>query len=109
MKLGEAIAQVRNQVGLTQDELADACGISKPSISRIEAEKQWPSRESLERIAQELDVCVYQLFAIAEGVTLPMANETAETIELRHAMQVMEPEARYLISRLADLLPKKAE
>jgi HTH-type transcriptional regulator/antitoxin HipB len=35
-KLGVALQQLRNEVGLTQEELANKCGTTKSYISRIE-------------------------------------------------------------------------
>ena len=35
-KLGMALQQLRNEVGLTQEELANKCGTTKRYISRIE-------------------------------------------------------------------------
>lgn len=109
MKIGKAIAQIRNEHGFTLDDLADLCEISKASLSRIEAEKQWPSRETLDRIARELDVYAYQLFAIAEGVTVPIPHETKKDLRIREALATMEPECRYLVESLAEKLaqPKK--
>lgn len=109
MRLGEAIAQIRNQRGLSQDELADLCEVSKPSISRIEAEKQWPSRELLEHIAAALELYVYQLFVIAEDVTLPVPYESETERGFRCVMQSLDPQARYLVEAMAAKLaePKK--
>lgn len=106
MKIGKAIAQIRNERDLTLDDLADMCDISKASLSRIEAEKQWPTRETLGRIAHELGVCAYQLFAIAEGKTIPVPHETPKDLQLRQALEAMEPESRYLVESIAEKLAK---
>lgn len=109
MEIGKAIAQVRKQHGLSQDELADLCEVSKPTISRIEADKQWPARETLDRIARELDVYLYQLFAIAEDVSLPLAYESEADRKFRGVMEGLDEQTRYLVEAVAAKLgdPKK--
>lgn len=101
MEIGKAIALIRKQRGLSQDELADLCEVSKPTISRIEADKQWPTRENLDRIARELGVHLYQLFAMAEGVSLPVAYESEADRKFRGVMEGLDEQARYLLEAMA--------
>lgn len=54
--LGERVANARLLSGLTQRELAGACGVTKPTISRIEADVRKPSLELLRLLARELGV-----------------------------------------------------
>nr|MBL8412741.1 helix-turn-helix transcriptional regulator [Dechloromonas sp.] len=107
MKLGEAIARIRIDRGLSQDELADLCETSKTSVSRIEADKQWPSRELLDRLARELDVYVYQLFVIAEGVDIPVVYESENDRAFRIAMQALDAQDRYMVEAMATRLAAK--
>lgn len=54
-KIGELIARVRNQRGLTQKELADKLSTSQSAINRIEAGKQNVTLEMLARISDVLN------------------------------------------------------
>ena len=54
-KIGELIARIRNQRGLTQKELADKLGTSQSAINRIEAGKQNVTLEMLARISDVLN------------------------------------------------------
>lgn len=54
-KLGSAVSQARVSSGLTQQELAERCGISQESLSRIERGGGNPTAKTLERIAKALD------------------------------------------------------
>jgi len=54
-KVGELIAQIRGQKGLTQKELADKLGTSQSAINRIEAGKQNVTLEMLARISDVLN------------------------------------------------------
>lgn len=53
-KIGDLIAQVRNQRGLTQKDLADKLGTSQSAINRIEAGRQNVTLEMLARISDVL-------------------------------------------------------
>ena len=107
MNLGEAIKQIRKERGLSLDDLADLCGISTPSISRIETGKQWPSQAVLESIAKELDVYIYQLFVIAEGVSLPRPCESESERAFRGVMQGLDAQDRYMVEAMAARLAAK--
>ena len=50
------IHDLRETAGVTQDELAERTGLPQSHISRLENGKHSPSRYTLEKIAQALDV-----------------------------------------------------
>ncbi len=60
--LGNNVREVRQRKNLTQQELADECGVSRPRISEIESGEYNPSVETIEKIAQELGVSMARLF-----------------------------------------------
>ena len=47
MKLSEKITELRKANGMTQEELADICGVSRQSISKWEADIALPEVEKL--------------------------------------------------------------
>ena len=53
--LGEKIAQRRQRLMLSQQDVADAIGMSKQTISRIETGKHRPYPRTLRKIAKVLD------------------------------------------------------
>jgi len=66
-RFGERIRQLRTSKGLTQEELAEAVGVSTDFISLIERGERAPSFENLERLAEALGVNVAELFDFQEG------------------------------------------
>lgn len=62
-EVGAAIRKLREAKGHTQEELANASGMLRSNISRIEAAKHRPSLATLERIAKALRVSVADLIA----------------------------------------------
>ena len=60
--LGLRIKQMRAELGLTQEELADRCGIFRTYLSRIEAGAANPTLTMLYTLAGALNVHVQDLF-----------------------------------------------
>lgn len=52
----EKVTEARVRRGITQRELADACGIRQPAIARMESLKTIPRLDTLVRIAEALDI-----------------------------------------------------
>lgn len=52
----------RKKAGLSQQVLAEKCGIATNYLSEIEREQKFPSIETIERISLELKVPAYILF-----------------------------------------------
>ena len=85
MNIGESIRKIRLGSGLTQQEIADRCELTKGMISKIENGKVVPAVGSLQRIARALGVTVSALMEATENggvhMTLnPFANPEAFTL-----------------------------
>jgi len=109
MKIGGVIEACRNDLGWSQDELADKTGTTKSNLSRIEKDKQWPRPELLEAIAAALGLKVYQIFAAAEGIELPIAPQKLPRgeDEMLNAYRGMDNNARLHFKAIALMLAAK--
>lgn len=58
---GERIRQMRDLAGLTQAQLADACGVVRPTITNIEAGRQTITAEILTALAEALNTTPNQI------------------------------------------------
>lgn len=65
MNLGIAIRSVRRQLGITQYELADKCGVSQTSLSQIENGVKRPSNRTIQKICGELEVPEAVIYILA--------------------------------------------
>jgi transcriptional regulator with XRE-family HTH domain len=66
-RLGAAVRQLRQEQGLTQDELAEAAELHMTYISDLERGARSPGLTIQQRLAGALGVKVWQLFKLAEG------------------------------------------
>lgn len=61
MNSGDRIRAARKDRKLTQKQLGELCGIAEPTIRRYELGKLNPKYETLQRIADALDIHIYVL------------------------------------------------
>ena len=59
---GQRLRQLRREKNITQERLAETIGVSVDLISNIERGVNAPSFETLEKLAETLDVPVKELF-----------------------------------------------
>lgn len=87
MNLGQAVRRLRGERGWSQEELAQRCGTTATSISRIETGRHGASETLAVLLAREFGLKLYQLVALAE-------NEKALRVPaLRKTQSVKDEEA----------------
>jgi transcriptional regulator with XRE-family HTH domain len=64
--VGKRLRELRENAGLSQQELADLTGISKRQLGRYEQSKGEPSGDALVRIAKRLGVSVDYLLGLVD-------------------------------------------
>ena len=60
--LGLKVKEFRKQRKITQEKLAEIVGVDNGYISKLEVGQNFPSISTLEKIAQALDVELYEFF-----------------------------------------------
>jgi transcriptional regulator with XRE-family HTH domain len=53
-KFGRKVAQLREQIGLTQEDLAEAVGLNARHLQAIEAGDYWPTLPTLKALRKAL-------------------------------------------------------
>lgn len=94
--LGTRIRTVRQAKGMSQEELAQAVGLTKAAISRYEAGKRSPSYSQLRRIADTLGVHVFDLMD-------PDGLLDKSKVLVRKSGQALSPDTVALPDELKDL------
>ncbi len=59
---GDNLKKYRTELGLSQEEFADKCGLHRTYISAIECYRRSISLENIQRIANALNIETYKLF-----------------------------------------------
>lgn len=81
-KLGDAIRLYRRQKGYTQAELARKSGVNEVQIRRYELNNATPRRNQLQKIAEALDINIYELYTTA------INNENGDTVSTMNCLGV---------------------
>jgi transcriptional regulator with XRE-family HTH domain len=69
--LANVIRRSRVRAGLTQDQLADACGLSQPTVSRLERGHLTLAVDEFAKVAIAMDVTPHELMAMVEDEMEP--------------------------------------
>ena len=80
-RIGRNIAQARKAVRRTQADVAEKLGIDTGSLSRMERGIIMPSIPTLDKIADELGVALWQLIGSASSSSVVMAENIIAQLE----------------------------
>jgi transcriptional regulator with XRE-family HTH domain len=106
-KFGVKLFQLRNEIGITQAELAEKANLSIDSISRIERGDRAPSFESLERIAAALGVDPLQMLNFEGKELRALAECSPEVLELWKLLRGEKPKQIKKIYEIARIVLEK--
>lgn len=87
--IGKRIKQVRKLHGLTQEALAEKCGVSTSCVSRWETDNLVPNRVHQETIATALEIEMGDLYASSEA-ELPSNMIIREIVKMLSEMTSQE-------------------
>lgn len=93
--LSRNLKALRAERGMTQDELAEAAGISKVFLAEIETGRKYPAIGNFIRLAEALGVQPYWLIYPTSGMVAPGTVEYADDIAERISRDVKELLSRY--------------
>ena len=69
MRIGEQIKTYRKNAGLTQEQIADALGVSTPAVNKWEKGNTYPDISLLPALARLLKIDMNELFSFREELT----------------------------------------
>lgn len=83
MTIGERLRLTRQQTGMTQKQVADACGMADSAIRKYESGTQKPKVETIERLAAALGVTPTYLIGYDEKIIRPEQYTPEQLDEFR--------------------------
>ena len=92
MSIGSNIKEARKALGLSQDDLAEAIGANRVTISRYETDSYLPSVPALERLAIALRTTPSKLTGNTEAES--ERNEISELLRSDPNMRILFAQAR---------------
>ncbi len=101
LKIGNRIAVLRKKKGITQEQLAEALGVSAPAVSKWETDSSYPDITILMPLARVLGTDVNTLLQYQENLT---EEEVAEQIGRILELAVKKQEADQAWQELTELL-----
>jgi transcriptional regulator with XRE-family HTH domain len=85
MRFAERVRELRDESGLTQQELADRLGVSVSYISKVENERlhfgDYPSEKFIHKLATELDADEDELLLLTDRVPVSLRKRIRERPE----------------------------
>ncbi|MBQ3918983.1 MAG: helix-turn-helix transcriptional regulator [Oscillospiraceae bacterium] len=102
--IGQRIRGYRTGLKMSQEELAEKCGLHPTYIGQIERGEKNATLESISRIAGGLSIPLCTLFDKIDESTAPDTNYPAKAYELFMAMPPTSQEKLYTILEMITLL-----
>lgn len=96
--IGKNIKKIRKDRRLTQKQLAERCNLAEITIRQYEAEKYIPKIGNLQRIANALEVSVFEIYG-GESV---MKRDYLEWIDRTYRLLIDNKEIPKMEMKLAD-------
>jgi transcriptional regulator with XRE-family HTH domain len=108
MEIGRVIKRLREEKGVSQEELAHRVGMSTPNLWRVESGKHGVRPELLRRLAEEFGVRVVDLYAMSEGLLPEQLSNSVGTVLAKdealliEAYRMMPKDRQKLLSATAE-------
>ena len=110
MKIGERIREARKEKGLSQVELGKLLKVTQQMIAQYEKGDRTPKKDTLEKIAEALEVPLTQLMDFKYNLNIPGVDsamydfsneETQQVIELLNDYEKLNDKGRNKVVELA--------
>ncbi len=103
--IGGRVRQLREERGWTQSELAARAGLTASAVSQIESAKRSPNAETLQKLADGLEVSVDALMGRKSDEMLLAGDQDARV--LLRGLQDLSPDDRRAVRAMVDALRRK--
>lgn len=108
MNVGLNIKRLREEKGLTQQQIAELINMHRSNYSKIESGQREISIEALEKIAKHFGMTIDQLVHMEGDAPKEVTIEDKTDLEQLRLLQLLEPEEKNMVIKMIDtFLTKK--
>lgn len=107
MNVGKNIKKIREQRGMTQQQIADLIHMHRSNYSKIESGLREPSIEALNKIAKHFGITLDELVNLKGKVPVEEKLEDKTAMEQVKLINELEEEDKAMVYRLIDTIVTK--
>ena len=107
MSVGKNIKKIREQKGMTQQQVADLIHMHRSNYSKVESGQREPSIDALNKIAKHFGMTLDELVNLKGKVPVEEKLEDKTTIEQVKLINDLEAEDKAMVYRLIDTIVTK--
>lgn len=108
MNIGDNIKRIREDKGMTQQQVADLANMHRSNYSKVESGQRELSVAALNKIARYFNITLDELVNMEGSVPQEVTIEDKTTVEQVKLIQELDPDDKSMIFKMIDtLLTKK--
>lgn len=108
MNIGDNIKRIREDKGMTQQQVADLVNMHRSNYSKVESGQRELSVAALNKIARYFNITLDELVNMEGSVPQEVTIEDKTTVEQVKLIQELDPDDKSMIFKMIDtLLTKK--
>lgn len=107
MSVGKNIKKIREQKGITQQQLADLVNMHRSNYSKVESGQRELSIAALSKVAKHFGMTLDELVNFKGKVPTEEKIEDKAALEQLRLIQSLEPEDKAMVFRLLDTIITK--
>jgi len=107
MTIGKNIKKIREQRGMTQQQIADLIAMHRSNYSKVESGQREPSIDALNKIAKHFGITLDELVNLKGKVPVEEKLEDKTAIEQVKLINELDEEDKAMVFRLIDTIVTK--
>lgn len=107
MSVGKNIRKVREQKGMTQQQIAELINMHRSNYSKVESGQREPSIDALQKIAKYFSMTMDELVNLKGKVPVEEKIEDQTTLEQVRLINDLDKDDKAMVFRLIDTIVTK--
>ncbi|OIQ71289.1 HTH-type transcriptional regulator Xre [mine drainage metagenome] len=108
MNIGDNIKRIREEKGLTQQQIADLVSMHRSNYSKVESGQRELSVSALNKVARYFNITLDELVNMESSIPQEVTVEDKTNVEQLKLIQELDPDDKSMIFKMIDtMLTKK--